>query len=277
MKIVVSGLGIIGASVCASLRAAGYTVYGKNRGRDALEYALEHGYIDGEATTYEDADVVFLALPPDITMRELDTAIFQDGAIVADICGIKGLIEDVVYSKPRNYRYVGTHPMAGKETSGVRSASATLFRGANLILTRHEKTDEKAFQTVKDLAVQMGFGYLLECSAAVHDKKIAITSQLAHIVANAYAKSDEAQDCGGFTGGSFQDMTRIAGVDEAMWTQLYFCNRENLLFELEGLVERLGKYRDALAQNDEGKMKDLLREGRILHETSKKKREKISD
>lgn len=266
MKIIVYGLGIIGASVCASLRAAGHTVYGKNRSRAPIDYALEHGMIDGEAENYRNADVVFLALPPAATLRELDEGEFPDGVIVADVCGVKRSLEELVYSKPRNYRYVGTHPMAGKETSGIVSASATLFRGANFILTSCDKTDSVALETVKSLGRDMGFGRFTVCSAETHDKKIALTSQLAHIVANAYAKSSETRGCGGFTGGSYQDMTRIAGVDENLWTELYFCNRKALLDETDGLIARLTEYRDALKAEDEEGMRALLRDGRIAHE-----------
>ena len=111
MKIVVSGLGIIGASLCASLKKAGYKVYGKNRSSEPLEYALSHGMIDKAVQTYDDADIVFLALPPAVTVQELEGGVFKKGAIVADICGVKSVLEEVVYAKPHNYRYVGTHPM----------------------------------------------------------------------------------------------------------------------------------------------------------------------
>ncbi len=266
MKIVVYGLGIIGASICASLKSAGRTVYGRNRSREAVEYALSHEMIDGEATDYKGADVVFLALPPQIVARELDEGKFDDNCIVADICGVKKCLEDVVYQKPRNYRYVGTHPMAGKETNGIASASATLFKRANFIVTESERTDREAQETVEMLAKEMGFGAIVRCSAQKHDEKIAITSQLAHIVSNAYVKSEEANDCRGFTGGSFQDMTRIAGVDEQTWTELYFRNREPILRETEGLIQRLSEYRDALERGDEDGMKELLREGRLARE-----------
>ncbi|MGN0822874.1 MAG: prephenate dehydrogenase/arogenate dehydrogenase family protein, partial [Candidatus Gallimonas sp.] len=139
MKIIVNGLGIIGASLCASLRAAGHEVYGRNRSREPIGYALEHGYIDGEATSYDGAEVIFLALPPEITLRELTQGRFPDGAIVSDICGVKVAAEEAVYAERRNYRYVGTHPMAGKETSGIRSASPDLFARANLVVTVSER------------------------------------------------------------------------------------------------------------------------------------------
>lgn len=266
MKIVVYGLGIIGASLSASLRAAGHTVYGKNRSREAVKYALSHGIIDDEAENYENAEVVFLALPPDATMRELDEGDFPRGVIVADVCGVKRALEDAVYAKPRAYRYVGTHPMAGKETSGIQSASASLFLGANLILTTCGGTDPKALETVRCLGKEIGFGRITVCSAEEHDRKIALTSQLAHIVANAYAKSPETSGCAAFTGGSYQDMTRVAGVDENLWTELYFYNRASLLEETERLITRLCEYRDALREGDCGRMKELLHEGRIARE-----------
>ncbi|MDE6677047.1 MAG: prephenate dehydrogenase/arogenate dehydrogenase family protein, partial [Clostridia bacterium] len=125
MKIVVYGLGIIGGSICASLKRVGHTVYAKNRSREPIEYALTHTMIDGEAKDYDGADVVVLALPPRVTMRELDEGNFPKDALVLDICGVKEPLERVVFSRPRAYRYIGTHPMAGKETSGIGSASAT--------------------------------------------------------------------------------------------------------------------------------------------------------
>ena len=266
MKVVVYGLGIIGASVAASLRRAGHIVSGRNRSREPLEYALTHDMIDEVTETYDGADIVFLALPPRVAMHELAEGRFPDGCIVTDICGVKRMMEDAVYCVPRKWRYVGTHPMAGKETSGIRSASATLFKGANFIVTPCERTDPDALETVESLARAMGFGRIVRCAAAEHDRKIAITSQLAHIVSNAYVKSPYAAKSWGFTGGSFQDMTRIAGVDENLWTELYFCNRESLLEETEGLIERLTEYRDALASCDEEKMRALLREGREKRE-----------
>ncbi len=271
MKIVVSGLGIIGASICASLKRAGYSVYGKNRSKEVVKCAVERGYIDGEATDYEGADVVFLALPPAVTLRELNEGRFPDGCIVADICGVKECLEKAVYQKERNYRYVGTHPMAGKETRGINSASETLFDGANFILTTCSQSDEKAVNLIETLAKDMGFGRILRCTAQKHDGMIALTSQLAHIVSSAYIRSERSEDSHGFTGGSFQDMTRVAGVDEVLWTELYFANREHLLEEADGLISRLTEYRDALEERDGERMKELLKRGRLAREAFLKK------
>lgn len=272
MKIVVYGLGIIGASVCATLKRAGYAVYGRNRSREPIAYALSHGMIDGEVQSYDGADLVVLALPPRVVMRELDEGQFSPNTIVVDICGVKKPLENVVYSRPRAYRYIGAHPMAGKETTGILSASVTLFDGANLILTRHEKTDDNALASVKKLGKEMGFGNIVECSAEYHDNMIALTSQLAHVVSNAYVKSPLTEACAGFTGGSFQDMTRIAGLDENVWTELFSLNSTPLIGELDRLIEVLQKYRAALGAANEEKMRGLLREGKEYHAAFMKKK-----
>lgn len=267
MKVVVYGLGIIGASFAAALRRAGHTVLGKNRSRKPIEIALARGMIDAEAKDYAGCDAVILALPPEPVLRELDERDFPEGVVVSDICGVKEIVEARVFSKPRRYRYVGMHPMAGKETSGIASADADLFCGKNLVITVCAKTDPAALSAVKTLAADAGFGRIVITSAKEHDKKIALTSQLAHIVSNAYIKSPGASDVTGFTGGSFQDMTRVGGVDEALWSSLYLANRLPLLNEIEGLIARLGAYADALRAEDREKLVALLREGRLAHES----------
>ena len=271
-KIAVIGLGIIGGSICAALTKAGYAVDGVDVNADSLLFALNKGYIKGKAENISDYEVVFVATPPSVTADILATYSFKNEAIVCDICGIKREMEEVVYSAKRNYRYVGLHPMAGKETSGITSASSDLFAMANLVVVRANETDNEAVNEVKEYAKAMRFGKIVECTAEEHDKKIAITSQLAHVVSNAYVKSPQVSDCDGFTGGSFQDMTRIAGVDEKMWTELYLHNREYLLSELSGLIENLEKYKAAIEEKDENGLQELLKEGRLLREKIKFKR-----
>lgn len=269
-KIAVIGLGIIGGSICAALMKAGFAVDGTDINEENISYAVKKGYIQKKADDLSVYDVVFIAVPPAATISLLENTQFKDDALVGDICGVKEVIEKAVYAKPRNYRYVGIHPMAGKETSGIRSAGADLFQKANLIIVHAKQTQEKDVEEMKEYAKAMGFGRIVECSAEEHDKKIALTSQLAHIVSNAYVKSEQVKGCDGFTGGSFQDMTRIAGVDEKIWTQLYMHNREYALEELKGLINHLIVYRDALQNNDEKVLSDALKEGRLIRETIKR-------
>lgn len=265
MRIIVYGLGIIGGSICAALKKAGHSVYAKNRSKQSIAYALEHNMIDGEAQSYEGADVIFLALPPSIVMHELDCGNFPENVVVADICGVKEPLEKIVMARPRSYRYVGLHPMAGKETSGISSASEALFRGANLVFTLNEHTDKAAIDILRILGKDMGFLRFVECSARRHDEMIALTSQLAHVVSNAYVKSPFTEICMGFTGGSYQDMTRVAGVDETVWSELFFLNRENLIEEIERLRRELARYSDILANGDEEELQALLSEGKDFY------------
>ena len=269
-KTAVIGLGIIGGSLCAALTVAGYEVHGFDLDASCVEYALRERYICGVANDFSLYDTVFIAVPPKATLWYLENGKFKDGAIVSDICGVKEIVEKTVRAKKRNYRYIGLHPMAGKETSGIASATPNLFKNANLIVTRSDDTSSEALEEIKRYAGDIGFGRIVECSAKEHDKKIALTSQLAHIVSNAYVKSSQVKGCDGFTGGSFQDMTRIAGVDECVWTPLYACNRKNIVFELNGLIERLSVYRDALEEGDDNKLSETLKEGRLIRETIKR-------
>ena len=268
-KIAVVGLGIIGGSICGALTKAGYQVDGFGRSLSSVTFALQAGYIQAKGENLCDYDVVFIAVPPKATIDYLENAQFKDGALVADICGVKDIVEKTVYAKPRNYRYIGLHPMAGKETSGIASALPELFVNANLIITRATQTREEDVAEVKEYAKAMRFGKIIECSAEEHDKKIALTSQLAHIVSNAYVKSPQVKGCEGFTGGSFQDMTRIAGVDESVWTPLYAYNRQNIVNELDLLIKNLSAYRDALVNNDDEKLSQTLKEGRLIREKIK--------
>ncbi len=265
MKLCVVGLGLIGGSVCLSLRRARILADGSDADYNTLQYALSHGIIEKKADDFAEYDFVIVALPPEATERFLLTAPVKEGAIVADICGVKEPLERAVLKTGRSFRYLGTHPMAGKENSGIGNACDNLFDGASIVITENERTDAEAKNQMLALAKRMGFARAVLCSAKVHDEKIAYTSQLAHVVSNAYVKDDEIDGCFGFTGGSFQDMTRIAGVDEKMWAALYLKNAENLQGKvgrlrdsLDGFLKALGKARE---QKDESILSDFLREG----------------
>lgn len=273
MRIAVIGLGLIGASIARALKAnTAHRIDGWNRNPSVSLYAAERGYIDGIVTDLASYQAVFLALPPQAVVDYIDGHVFADGAIVADICGVKGFMEESVYRKERNFRYVGTHPMAGKEMSGIESSSPTLFKGANIVLTENERTDPDAIAAIEELYLAMGAGYIVRCGAAEHDRQIAYTSQLAHIVSNAYVRSDSSKNCLRFTGGSFQDMTRVASVDEKIWTELFFENERNLQEELDGLIFRLQEYSHALRERSSEEMKALLIEGKEKHWICRKRK-----
>jgi prephenate dehydrogenase len=254
------------------LTAAGYRIDGTDIQEKNVEIAKQKGYIAEKAGALDGYDVVFIAVPPNPTISILQNTRFKKGALVCDICGIKEKIEKAVYATPKNYRYVGMHPMAGKETSGIESASSELFRMANLIITISDKTEGEAVVELEEYAKAMRFGKIVKCSAQEHDKKIALTSQLAHLVSSAYVKSPEVQDCDGFTGGSFQDMTRIAGVDERIWSELYLFNRDYILQELDEIIAHLTEYRVAIEGEDKEALSEALKEGRLIRENIKYKK-----
>ena len=159
--------------------------------------------------------------------------------------------------------------MAGKEVSGVENACADLFDGASIIIVNNQNSDIYAVQLITELAAEIGFKKIIECSSDEHDRKIAYTSQLAHVVSNAYVKNEEIKGCLGFTGGSFQDMTRIAGVDENVWTELYLLNKKNLSLQIASLISSLEDIKSALDDGDEEELKRVLKDGRTVFEENK--------
>ncbi len=260
MRIAVAGLGIIGGSCCMALKRAGHAVDGWNRSPLPLETALKENYIDEEAKDFEGYDVVFVALPPEATVNFINGHEFRDGAVVADMCGVKRYI--VNHVEKRNFSFVSCHPMAGKETSGLSSASADLFVGADMIIARDPETDENAARTIMGLAKDMGFARAVRCSSKTHDEIISYTSQLPHIISNAYCGSDKAGETAGFTAGSYQDMTRISAADENLWAELYKLDSDNLIRDIDNLMENLLAIRSVLLYGPEESIKNALRENK---------------
>ena len=269
MKICVVGLGLMGGSLSLALRGAGYTVFGYDKSQLTRTYALNNGFVEEISDDYSKFDLVIVALPYEDTVAFLDTTSFKEGAIVTDICGVKEAIEAVICRNERTFKYIGCHPMAGKERSGIEHASKDLFRGANMIITVNQSTDKAALEVLENIFKEIGFGKIVKCSADYHDKKIAYTSQLAHLVSNAYVKDSEIQNCLHFTGGSFQDMTRIAGVDEKVWSSLYLANRENLSEKIRSLINSLQELKNAVDSGDKGLLEKVLSEGKSAFENNK--------
>ncbi len=269
MKICVVGLGLIGGSICMALKRAGHIVDGFDCIKAPMEYALKCKAIDNEAKNFDIYDVVFVAVPPKATIEFITNTTFKNGAIVSDICGVKKCVEDEVLKCTRNFNYVGCHPMAGKEVSGIENACAELFDKANMVITKNTKTNSTALETIRTLVKEIGFKRIVECSAELHDRKIAYTSQLAHIVSNSYVRSEEINNCIGFTGGSFQDMTRIAGVDENMWASLYLSNSSNLSKQISTLINSLEEIKNAIDDGNSENLSRILAKGRKIFAESK--------
>ncbi len=271
MNIGIAGMGLIGGSLCRALkRYTDHTVLGTTRNMATVEFAVSVGAIDGPLTDFGALDLCIVALPPEATEDFLTEHVgdFRRGAIVMDICGVKRPILDCADKlyHDAGVRFVGTHPMAGKEVAGFANSDADLYRGASMILTPTELTDRDAMETIRQLMLQIGFGRVVEATPDEHDAIIAYTSQLAHVVSSAYIKSPTSQQVLGFSAGSFQDMTRVAKLDPEMWATLFLCNREPLLREIDTLMENLAQFRAVLSEKNREAMVEQLRRGRELRE-----------
>lgn len=272
MKILVVGLGLIGGSLCKALKK--YTthyVIGCDINHDIEFAALRDVAIDEEFNNdYSGIDLIIMSLFPEQTESFLkeNITLFNKNTLITDVCGIKGDFSTRVkaLADDNGLRYVGVHPMAGKEFGGYANSSSDLFQRANFIVTPFEDSKESDIELLKSLASEIGAGKIVITSPDNHDKMIAYTSQLAHIVSSAYVKSPELKLECGFSGGSFQDMTRIATMNEKMWTDLFMQNRDNLIFELDTLIDNLNKYSHALRFGDSEELLELIAEGRKLKE-----------
>ena len=264
----VIGLGLMGASLCKALGARGHRILGMDTDGHVQQYALLTGTIQGELTDDQAAacDYLFLAVYPGSaveTLKRLAPQIRKD-ATVCDLCGVKRAVCEPCFEIAGEYgfTFIGGHPMAGKQFSGIKYADGDLFRNATMILVPREKEDLFAVSRLSELLKEAGFRSITITTAEKHDEMIAFTSQLAHVVSNAYIKSPTAAEHLSFSAGSYRDLTRVAKLNETMWTELFLDNAEHLGFELDCLIRSLQEYRDAIAAGDAQTLCRLLREGR---------------
>ena len=271
MNIAIIGLGLIGGSYAKATKARTlHTVYGFDLDQEVMMFARMTGAMD-KALTDElltECDLVLVALRPRAALswtREHAGLLGKGKCTVVDICGVKRAVvgEMAAMAQANGFQYIGGHPMAGREVGGFVNAQESLFEGASMILTPDANTDLKMLELLKDYFTDIGFAHLTFSDPDEHDRIIAYTSQLAHIVSGAYVKSPTAQKRRGFSAGSFRDLTRVARLDENMWTELMLDNREYLADELRILIENLKPYLAALENNDAEALRECLKEGRI--------------
>ena len=272
MTVGIAGLGLIGGSAARAYKSAGHTVLGADTDKGTLGYAQLSGIIDGELTreSIGSCDVIFVALYPQAAEKYLEenAHLIKKSALVLDLCGTKRGICKTGFRLAREYgfTFVGAHPMAGTQFSGIKYSRKDLFRGAPMVIVPPVFDDISFLENVKNILAPMGFGNISVTTAEKHDEMIAFTSQLAHIVSNAYIKSETARNHGGFSAGSYKDMTRVAWLNENMWTELFTENSDNLIKELDFIISSLGEYKSALENNDSDTLCKLLRDGRLMKE-----------
>ena len=271
MNIAIIGLGLIGGSYAKATKARTlHTVYGFDLDQEVMMFARMTGAMDKALTDelLEECDLVITALRTGAAIqwtREHAKILGKAKCVLVHICGVKRAVvgEMAALAAEHGYKYIGGHPMAGKEQGGFVNATDSLFDGASMILTPDANTDLPTLEMLKNYFTDIGFAHLTFSNPDEHDRIIAYTSQLAHIVSGAYVKSPTAQKRRGFSAGSFRDLTRVARLDEKMWTELMLDNREYLAEELRILIDNLTPYLEALENNDAEKLCECLKEGRI--------------
>ena len=272
MTVGICGLGLIGGSMAKAYKAAGHTVLGYDKNSAALGYAALAGITDGtlDSSSVADCELIFIALYPQTAVKYLEeiAPIVDKKTVVIDLCGTKKEICTAGFRLAEEYgfTFVGGHPMAGTQYSGIKYSKETLFKNAPMVLVPNKCDDIYFLDRIKQLLAPAMFGKITVTTAEEHDAMIAFTSQLAHVVSNAYVKSPTAQNHKGFSAGSYKDMTRVAWLNEYMWSELFLENKEPLLFEIDHIIKSLAEYRDAIASDDAETLTALLRDGRIAKE-----------
>ena len=272
MKVGIVGLGLIGGSFAWAYHNEGHQVLAFNRTRSVLDFAMLSGAVDGELTkeNVSDCDLVLVTLYPEAAIAYIDEMgpYFGQKPLVIDCCGTKRVVCAACFpiAQRDGFTYLGGHPMAGTHNSGFKYARSDLYRGAPMVIVPPRFDDIELLSRVKALLSPAGFGSISVTTAEKHDQMIAFTSQMAHVVSNAYIKSPTARVHKGFSAGSYKDMTRVAWLNPPMWAELFMENKDCLLSELDIFIANLQRYRKAMEENDLPELVRLLDEGRRLKE-----------
>ena len=268
MKVGIVGLGLIGGSFAKAYHAAGWEVLAADIDRQMLDFAMLQGAVNGELTedAQADCDLILIAVYPRAAVEYLQKHGAKIGKkpVVIDCCGTKRAVCEACFPLAEQYgfTYLGGHPMAGTHNSGFKYATATMFHNAPMVLVPANHNDIELLSRVKELLAPAGFSRFSVTTAEQHDEMIAFTSQLAHVVSNAYIKSPTAELHKGFSAGSYKDMTRVAWLAPEMWAELFLENKDFLMAELDTLMANLRQYQDAMVHNDLPGLVRLLDEGR---------------
>ena len=268
MKVGILGLGLIGGSLARAYALEGHTVYAQEADEQILSFAILSGAVHAplDEERIAQCELILLAIYPDGSASWLENHAPQisPSALVLDCCGIKREVCARCFPLAEKYgfTFVGGHPMAGTQFSGFKYSRATLFQGAPMVLVPPVFDDISLLERVKEALKPCGFGSFSVTTAEDHDKMIAFTSQMPHILSNAYIKSPTALNHKGFSAGSYKDLTRVAWLNAPMWAELFLENRENVLFELDTYLNSLNAYRQAVADGDFDRLVELLEEGK---------------
>ena len=272
MKVGVVGLGLIGGSFAKAYSKAGTEVYAYDTDTSIMHFAMLSGAVKAELTDdiLPECDLIIISTYPEaaIAYMEQKGQLIGPKPIVVDTCGTKRNVVNagMEVAARHGFTYVGGHPMAGTQFSGFKYSKDTLFYRAPMVIVPPVYDDPVFLDKVKQLLKPAGFGSITVTTADKHDEVIAFTSQLAHVVSNAYVKSPTARVHAGFSAGSYKDLTRVAWLNPDMWTELFFDNKDYLINEVDILIKNRTEDRDALENNDRETMRQLLSDGRRIKE-----------
>ena len=268
MKVGILGLGLIGGSLARAYALEGHTVYAIQRNESMLSFAMLAGAVHGllNEETIPQCDLILLAIYPDgsASWLEQNAHLISPEALVLDCCGTKVEICRRCFplAKQYGFTFVGGHPMAGSQFSGFKYSRAGLFKGAPMVLVPPVFDDMQLLDRIKQALKPCNFGFFSVTTAEEHDKMIAFTSQMPHILSNAFIKSPTALNHKGFSAGSYRDLTRVAWLNPQMWAELFMENKKNVLFELDFYIKSLNEYKHAIESDDMETLISLLDDGK---------------
>ena len=268
MNVGIVGLGLIGGSFAKTYKKSGHMVYASDVDETILEFAMISGTVDGKlnSETLKICDLILIAILPEAAAEyfENNAMFMSSNSVIIDCCGTKAVICEKCFSIAEKYNltFIGGHPMAGNHKSGFKNSDEELFKNSPMVLVPPVFDKPDLISKAEKLLSPAGFGKFSVTTAQKHDEMIAFTSQLAHIVSNAYVKSPTAENHNGFSAGSYKDLTRVAWLNPQMWAELFLENSHNVLNELDNLISALEEYKKAIFENDKNTLITLLEEGK---------------
>ncbi len=267
-RILIVGLGLLGGSYAMALKKKGFRcIYGFARRQETVDYAFEQGLIDEgsceiDADLIARAELIVFALYPTVLVKwvEENGHLIRPGTVVTDVTGVKScIIDPMVSSLPEGVEFVAVHPMAGREVGGIENADDTIFHGANYIVVPTEKNTETALRFCEDLGRELGFARISRLSPQNHDEMIAFLSQLTHCVAVSLMCANEDEGLVNYTGDSFRDLTRIARINDEMWSELFLLNKDALLKQMDSFMTQMDVMRSYLASDNREGLREMMR------------------
>lgn len=267
MKILIVGLGLIGGSYAEALSKKGYEVGAIDQKQEAIDFALRKGYIaSGKTSVDKDYvgkfDIVVFALYPHAFVEWIEKYqnCLKSGAIVTDVTGVKGgVVCDVQNALRKDVEFIAAHPMAGRECSGVENAKAEIFEGANYIVVPTEKNTQEAIELCKDLGRELGFKHISELSVIQHDETVGFLSHLTHCIAVSLMVCKESGYLADYTGDSFRDLTRIAKINDEMWSELFLLNKDEIVEQMNLFEQHFGKLKECIQNDDREGIREMMR------------------